>query len=668
MRGNETNEDKNDSQDTEKEYDSFYQSPKDDSFEEPSNTPHKPKKKGRPKGTPPRKAPNFITPPKKSLFRKRKATPETWKKNIRKKLRLSGKEYISVKGTVVEEKKVKPIDCSKCTFKCSLSIDDEHRQQIFKTFWSLDTNDRKKDFIIANTTQKKTRTYLDDNNEPVKKKKNVHRSYSLNVDGNHVKICKKFFLTTLGISETFASNALQNQQDGVFIGEDKRGKHMPHNKTTKTAMELVRRHIESFPVVDGHYTRKDSNRKYLGADLNIKRMYELYIVQCKDQIPEKDIVSQAVYRKIFNEEYNFSFHVPKKDQCAVCTIYHQRNNERTLTNDIKKAYDKHQERKIKAREEKKKDKESAKSSPELFVGTFDLQAVLQTPCSLVSQLYYMRKLNCYNLSIYNLANYKATCYLWSEVDAQRGSCEIGTCLYLQLLSMSCSTTHDIFYSDACSGQNRNQFIASCLLHVVNTHQTIKVIDHKFLESGHTQMECDSMHSAIEFAKKKTEIFVPQQWATVMRMARRKDPYMIVPLKYGDIYDFKDLSKKNMKFRKEDVNGKKIKWLKIRWLRYTKENPDCILFKYKMDDEFCEMKVSLTSTRGRSTEEYQLIKKYTSQQSISAAKKKDLVGLCKKGIIPSEYHEYYKSLPANINVKDTLAETDVEEEKNDSYQD
>ncbi|CAC5380535.1 unnamed protein product [Mytilus coruscus] len=309
-------------------------------------------------------------------------------------------------------------------------------------------------------------------------------------------------------NETFANNALQNQQDGVFVGEDKRGKHAPYNKTTNTAMDLVRRNIESFPVVDGHYTRKDSNRKYLGADLNIKRMYELYIVQCKDQIPEKDIASQA------------------------------RNIEGTLTNDIKKAYDKHQARKIKAREEKKKDKELAKSSPEFFVGTFDLQAVLQTPCSLVSQM-------CYNLSIYNLANNKATFDLWSEVDAQRGSCEI---------------------------------------------------------------------------------------------------------------------------EKEYVNGKEIKWLKIRWLRYTKENPDCILFKYKMDDEFREMKVALTSTRGRATEEYQLIKKYTSRQSISAAKKKDIVGLCKKGIIPSEYHEYYKSLLANINVKDTLAETDVEEEKNDSYQD
>ncbi|CAC5404117.1 unnamed protein product [Mytilus coruscus] len=66
-------------------------------------TPEKPKRKrGRPKGTPPRKAPNFITPPKKKLFRKRKAMPETWKKNIRKKLRLSGKEYISVKGNTIK--------------------------------------------------------------------------------------------------------------------------------------------------------------------------------------------------------------------------------------------------------------------------------------------------------------------------------------------------------------------------------------------------------------------------------------------------------------------------------------------------------------------------------------------------------------------------------------
>jgi hypothetical protein len=81
-----------------------------------------------------------------------------------------------------------------------------------------------------------------------------------------------------------------------------------------------------------------------------------------------------------------------------------------------------------------------------------------------------------------------------------------------------------------------------------------------------------------------------------------------------------------------------------------------------------MKVSMSNKRGRPSEPYQLVKKYTSRLAISATKKKDLVGLCKNGIILSEYHEYYKSLPANNSVIDTLVDTDVEEEKVDSDQD
>jgi hypothetical protein len=38
-------------------------------------------------------------------------------------------------------------------------MNDKNRNDIFQAFWSLDSNDRKKDFIIANTTEKKTRTY-----------------------------------------------------------------------------------------------------------------------------------------------------------------------------------------------------------------------------------------------------------------------------------------------------------------------------------------------------------------------------------------------------------------------------------------------------------------------------------------------------------------------------
>ena len=119
----------------------------------------------------------------------------------------------------------------------------------------------------------------------------------------------------------------------------------------------------------------------------------------------------------------------------------------------------------------------------------------------------------------------------------RESSEIATCLRLYLLSLSSNVEHVILYSDACTGQNRNQIIASALLHTVTHCPNIKIIDHKFLESGHTHMECDSIHAAIEFAKKKTQIFVPSQWDTVITMARRRDPYQVIPLRYKDFLDF-----------------------------------------------------------------------------------------------------------------------------------
>jgi hypothetical protein len=203
--------------------------------------------------------------------------------------------------------------------------------------------------------------------------------------------------------------------------------------------------------------------------------------------------------------------------------------------------------KMRARKEKKKDKEHAKISNDTFVATSDLQAVLHTPCSIASQIYYMRKLNCYNLSIYNLGSQSATCYLWSEVDAKRGACEIGSALHLQLLTLPGNIKHVILYSNACSGQNRNQFTATALMHAVVNLPNIEIIDHKFLESGHTQMECDSMHSAIEFAKKKTDIYIPSQWATIIRMAKRENPYYVVPLQYENIYDFKEVTKSTLKY-------------------------------------------------------------------------------------------------------------------------
>jgi hypothetical protein len=74
----------------------------------------------------------------------------------------------------------------------------------------------------------------------------------------------------------------------------------------------------------------------------------------------------------------------------------------------------------------------------------------------------------------------------------------------------------------------------------------------------------------------------------------------------------------------------------------------------------DKKGMLTSLRGRD-----LQRKDKAKQAISLAKKKDLLSLCKSCVIPVEYHDFYKGLPANAKVNDTLSNPDAEEDEQDS---
>lgn len=149
-----------------------------------------------------------MTPLKKKLYRKRKATPDEWKKNIRKKLRMSGKEYVSQRGKPVHQKVVKSVDCSKCKFKCSQKITEENRQKIFDLFWSLESYERKKDFIISRVEEKQTRKYIDPNKDITqKRKRNIHRSYFFDIGGTKTIVCKMYVKKTLDVGDAYIDNA-----------------------------------------------------------------------------------------------------------------------------------------------------------------------------------------------------------------------------------------------------------------------------------------------------------------------------------------------------------------------------------------------------------------------------------------------------------------------------
>lgn len=596
-----------------------------------------------------------------SRGRKRKANPEIWKKSQRKQLRSLGKEYIGVHGNKNPQRSVKNIDCTSCKFHCNEMYSDDERQQIFESYWSLGNYERQRDFICAHVREYSPKVQV----VKARRHRTVSRKYLLNLDKN-TPVCKKFFLATLDIGERLVSVALKKKMENSC--GDQRGKHVPYNKTSLEDVNRIHSHIKSFPTMESHYTRKDTNRRYLDPSLNIRKMFNLYREECARN--NVNSCSEKIYRKVFNQDFNLSFHHPKKDQCLKCEAYKLKLKDGKIDSDSKIQYDKHLENKDLAREEKKKDSEKAKSDKSYCTASFDLQSVLITPCSLVSTMYYKRKLSSYNLTIYSHGTQNGVCFVWDETQGRRGSCEIATCLLYYLRSLPTSVTHVSLYSDSCPGQNRNQFVATCLIYAVQTIPNLSTVDHKFLETGHTQMECDSIHAAIEFAKKHTPIYIPSEWHTVIRMARKKNPYVVTPLQYDDIVDFKKMTKNEMKFSKVDTEGNRLNWMHLKWLRFQKDE-ECIDFKYSYKDTtFKRIRFKPVTTRHRSAHntlpgDALLTKCYKEPLAISCAKKKDLVDLCNQYVIPGQFHQFYHKLKASAIKHDKLPVPDTEETTDDS---
>ncbi|ESO94884.1 hypothetical protein LOTGIDRAFT_175323 [Lottia gigantea] len=254
------------------------------------------------------------------------------------------------------------------------------------------------------------------------------------------RVCKKFFLATLCVSFGPVYTALAEKGEaGNFVGEGKRGHHTPSNKTSEERLDLVRKHIESFPKIESHYTRSDTHRQYLNLDLSISKMYQLYKLYCDQLVPPKtNPVEELTYRRLFCTEYNLSFFHPKKDQCMKCSKHEILTGIDNVN--FEEEYQAHLQRSKEAQAAKSSDKLRATKDSNFISASFDLQSVLHLPNTNASLLYYSRKLSLYNLCIYNAAKPNdAFCYCWNQVQAGRGRLEplftIGYQIYRVILDL-----------------------------------------------------------------------------------------------------------------------------------------------------------------------------------------------------------------------------------------
>ena len=153
---------------------------------------------------------------------------------------------------------------------------------------------------------------------------------------------------------------------------------------------------------------------------------------------------------------NLKFHHPKKDTCGLRETYISSDDKKK--EELQQDFDKHILEKERVRLIKATAKEKASSTTKYVAAVFDLQSVIYLPQSQRSELFYKRRLACYNFTIFDLASKEGYCFLSNEGQTRRGSCELSSYLhqYLQILDDRGIEFVDLF-SDGCVGQNKNSY-------------------------------------------------------------------------------------------------------------------------------------------------------------------------------------------------------------------
>ena len=95
------------------------------------------------------------------------------------------------------------------------------------------------------------------------------------------------------------------------------------------------------------------------------------------------------------------------------------------------------------------------------------------------------------------------------------------------------------------------------------------------------------------------------------------------------------------------------------MRYEKENPDVLLFKYDYEENFRKLIVK-QQTRGRRSSfmaSHSVPRLHQEPPAISKEKYNDVEFLCNSNAIPQSYHSFFKNLRVDRELVERLSEPD-----------
>ncbi|XP_033127156.1 uncharacterized protein LOC117124927 [Anneissia japonica] len=358
--------------------------------------------------------------------------------------------------------------CEKSKFRECQLLTEEDRREIFERFWTMESWEARRAYITAlinkvNIKQKKTEG---------QSRRASSFSYTLKLqDGSAVQVCKPLFCSTLALStktivlwmEDKKTNDGNNNQE-KSVKAPKTGKQAP---VSETDMNFLKGWLGSLPMVPSHYCHNIptyQDKKFLFEGTSIAQLHRDYKKDAEAASVRQ--LSICKFDEVFKGE-GYSIFKPRKDRCDTCISAKQGNS-----NDPE--YQAHVKAKDEAQAEKVKDKTNTK---------------------------------------------EGHCYPWAEHQGDLSS-EVFASLQYQhfdrFLADNPNSKVLIIWSDGCGYQNRCAVVSNAYLNLAMKHN-VTVIQ-KFLVAGHTQMECDSMHSCIQ-RKIVGDIYTPRDYVVIMQTAR-----------------------------------------------------------------------------------------------------------------------------------------------------
>lgn len=239
---------------------------------------------------------------------------------------------------------------------------------------------------------------------------------------HRIQVCQKVLCQIYKITP----RRLQKLQEKLKFDKplaDLRGKHSNRpNRINDSVKNAIRVHIEKLPKQESHYSRHRSEKLCLSPDLNIKKLFNLFV----KENPNIDCTLRA-YTDVFRGEFNIRFGLPRSDSCGYCDRLYMQLVACNNDDDRKKLQNesmKHHMSADAAYKTLKADTEKAKINKDYIVICTDLQQVLYCPTVSHSAVFYQRQFSTYNQAVHNVGSNKVFMFVWPENVAKRGSGEI----------------------------------------------------------------------------------------------------------------------------------------------------------------------------------------------------------------------------------------------------